>query len=161
MVSSEQQVCSTRFPLSNTTDDLPGCGKSTLALSFFRFVEAWSGRILIDDIDISKVGLTDLRSNLSIIPQDPVILSGTLRSTVDVRPSLSFSFHVLTWSPSLQIFSEYTDIEIFEALRRVHLIKSSGNDELQAGENRSPFYDLESEVAEGGANYSQGQRQLL
>lgn len=40
---------------------LTGCGKSTLALSFFRFVEAWSGRIVIDDIDISKVGLKDLR----------------------------------------------------------------------------------------------------
>lgn len=85
-VSLEQRVRLSYSAFSRTTDVLPGCGKSTLALSFFRFVEAWSGRILIDDIDISKVGLTDLRSNLSIIPQDPVILSGTLRSTVDVRP---------------------------------------------------------------------------
>lgn len=40
---------------------LPGCGKSTLALSFFRFVEAWSGKIVIDGVDISKIGLKDLR----------------------------------------------------------------------------------------------------
>lgn len=46
-----------------------GCGKSTLALSFFRFVEAWAGRIVVDGLDIAKVGLKDLRSRLTIIPQ--------------------------------------------------------------------------------------------
>ncbi|KAH9976210.1 ATP-binding cassette transporter [Lactifluus volemus] len=70
-----------------------GSGKSTLALSFFRFVEATAGRIRIDGLDISKIGLTDLRSKLTIIPQDPTILSGTLRSTLDV-------------------FEEYQDAEI-------------------------------------------------
>jgi ABC-type multidrug transport system fused ATPase/permease subunit len=70
-----------------------GSGKSTLALSFFRFVEATEGRIVIDGVDISKIGLTDLRSKLTIIPQDPTILSGTLRSTLDV-------------------FDEYQDAEI-------------------------------------------------
>lgn len=91
-----------------------GGGKSTLALSFFRFVEATEGRILIDDVDISKIGLTDLRSRITIIPrecypfilqteirtqthfrfaEDPTILSGTLRSTLDV-------------------FDEYEDVEI-------------------------------------------------
>jgi ABC-type multidrug transport system fused ATPase/permease subunit len=48
-----------------------GCGKSTLAASFFRFVEAHSGSIVIDGIDISKIGLLDLRSRLTIVPQDP------------------------------------------------------------------------------------------
>jgi ABC-type multidrug transport system fused ATPase/permease subunit len=48
-----------------------GCGKSTLASSFFRFVEASSGSISIDGIDISKIGLMDLRSRLTIVPQDP------------------------------------------------------------------------------------------
>ena len=79
----------------------PGSGKSTLALSFFRFVEAAEGRIIVDGLDISKIGLTDLRSKLTIIPrkngyllvpwtlliaapEDPVILSGTLRSALDV-----------------------------------------------------------------------------
>jgi len=47
-----------------------GSGKSTLALSFFRFVEATGGRIVIDGIDISKIGLTDLRSKLTIIPRE-------------------------------------------------------------------------------------------
>jgi len=86
-----------------------GSGKSTLALSFFRFVEATEGRILIDGLDTSKIGLHDLRSRLTIIPrtlwfciicfishpfaEDPTILSGTLRSTLDV-------------------FGEYQDAEI-------------------------------------------------
>lgn len=82
-------------------------------------------------------------SKLTIIPQDPTILSGTLRSTLD-------------------IFEDYEDIEIFEALRRVHLIKPNETaDDAEEGANRSPFFDLDSEVSEGGGNYSQGQRQLL
>ncbi|GAA5864423.1 hypothetical protein JCM1840_000490 [Sporobolomyces johnsonii] len=120
-----------------------GCGKSTLASSFFRFVEAHSGSIKIDGIDISKVGLFDLRSRLTIVPQDPVILSGTLRSTLD-------------------IFGEHEDAEIYEALRRVHLIKESERPDAQeAGANRSVFWNLDAEVAEGGSNFSTGQRQLL
>jgi len=46
-----------------------GSGKSTLALSFFRFVEATDGNIVVDDVDISKIGLTDLRGRLTIIPR--------------------------------------------------------------------------------------------
>ena len=71
-------------------------GKSTLALSFFRFVEATEGKIIVDGINIADIGLTDLRSRLTIIPQDPTILSGTLRSTLDV-------------------FDEYEDFEIVSA----------------------------------------------
>lgn len=95
-----------------------GSGKSTLALSFFRFVEATEGRILVDHVDIAKIGLSDLRSRLTIIPrespisdsrfyiadfsssyyvEDPTILSGTLRSTLDV-------------------FNEYEDAEIVSNL---------------------------------------------
>jgi len=133
-----------------------GCGKSTLASSFFRFVEASSGSIHIDGIDISKIGLLDLRSRLTIVPQDPgesslcfssyysvayyslfliVILSGTLRSTLD-------------------IFGEHEDSEIYAALRRVHLIKESERpDEQEAGANRSVFWNLDAEVAEGVRQY--------
>lgn len=68
-------------------------GKSTLALSFFRFVEATEGKIVVDGIDIASLGLTDLRSRITIVPQDPTILSGSLRSTLDV-------------------FEEYEDVEI-------------------------------------------------
>lgn len=133
-----------------------GCGKSTLALSFFRFVEATSGRIVIDDVDIAKIGLTDLRSRIMIIPQDPTILSGTLRSTLDV-------------------FDEYDDGEIYEALRRVHLIKegeavgaavaSSATSPPAAPtdepRNANVFTDLSYPVTEGGDNFSSGEKQLI
>jgi len=120
-----------------------GCGKSTLALSFFRFVEASEGRIVIDGLDISKLGLTDLRSRLTIIPQDPTILSGTLRSTLDV-------------------FEEYDDAEIFEALRRVHLIPSDDTpEEEEEIVNENVFRNLDSPVSEGGDNFSTGEKQLI
>lgn len=119
-----------------------GSGKSTLALSFFRFVEATEGRIVIDGIDISKLGLTDLRSRLTIIPQDPTILSGTIRSTLDV-------------------FDEYEDQEIFEALRRVHLLPSVDEPHADVTENMNVFRDLDSPVSEGGENFSAGEKQLL
>ncbi|KAL5499194.1 hypothetical protein ACEPAH_1712 [Sanghuangporus vaninii] len=119
-----------------------GSGKSTLALSFFRFAEATEGRIFIDGVDISKIGLTDLRGRLTIIPQDPIIFSGTLRSTLDV-------------------FDEHMDAELYEALRRVHLIPSAtervGDDAI----NENIFCNLESRISEGGDNLSAGQKQLL
>ncbi|KAI0748272.1 multidrug resistance-associated ABC transporter [Daedaleopsis nitida] len=120
-----------------------GSGKSTLALSFFRFVEPTEGCIYVDGQDISKVGLTDLRSRLTIIPQDPIILSGTLRSTLDV-------------------LNEYEDTEIYEALRRVHLIPSSEHpEETDAEINVNVFRNLDSPVSEGGENFSTGEKQLL
>ncbi|KAG6854494.1 hypothetical protein C0991_006096 [Blastosporella zonata] len=120
-----------------------GSGKSTLALSFFRFVEATEGRILVDGLNIAEVGLTDLRSKLTIIPQDPTILSGSLRSTLDV-------------------FDEYEDAEIFEALRRVHLIPSEGTPEEDVNSvNENVFRNLDSSVSEGGENFSTGEKQLL
>ncbi|KAE8542519.1 hypothetical protein D1P53_001298 [Cryptococcus gattii VGV] len=125
-----------------------GCGKSTLALSFFRFVEAAEGRIVIDGVDISKIGLTDLRSRMTIIPQDPTILSGTLRSTLDV-------------------FDEYDDVDIYAALRRVHLIKeenpttSLGEQNDVENRNKNVFEDLSNPVSEGGDNFSSGEKQLI
>lgn len=60
-----------------------GAGKSTLTLAMFRMIEAAKGCIVIDDIDISKIGLFDLRSKITIIPQDAVLFSGTLRMNLD------------------------------------------------------------------------------
>ncbi|KAF8549145.1 P-loop containing nucleoside triphosphate hydrolase protein [Imleria badia] len=120
-----------------------GSGKSTLALSFFRFVEATEGKIVIDGVDISQIGLTDLRSKITIIPQDPMILSGTVRSTLDV-------------------FDEYEDADIFEALRRVHLIPSEDvPEETPETININVFRNLDSPVSEGGDNFSTGEKQLL
>ncbi|KAI9266436.1 P-loop containing nucleoside triphosphate hydrolase protein [Phascolomyces articulosus] len=109
-----------------------GSGKSTLALSLFRFMEATSGSITIDGIDISQLGLHDLRSQLNIIPQDPVLFSGTLRSNLDP-------------------FHEFTDADLYAALKRAHLIHDGNYDQIT----------LDNPVAENGSNWSQGQRQLI
>ncbi|XP_076338372.1 multidrug-Resistance like Protein 1 isoform X1 [Tachypleus tridentatus] len=109
-----------------------GAGKSSLTLSLFRIIEAAGGSISIDGVDISKIGLHDLRSKLTIIPQDPVLFSGTLRMNLDP-------------------FNKYSDEEIWRALEHSHL--KSFVSGLEAG--------LEHEVAEGGENLSVGQRQLV
>ncbi|KAJ1974317.1 Transporter of the ATP-binding cassette (ABC), partial [Dimargaris xerosporica] len=80
-----------------------GAGKSTLGLSFLRFVEPSSGTILVDDIDITRIGLDDLRHRITMIPQDPVLFEGTLRSNLDP-------------------FDEYDDGVIWDALRSTHLV---------------------------------------
>ncbi|CAO3621789.1 unnamed protein product [Mucor fragilis] len=128
-----------------------GSGKSTLALSFFRFVEASQGSIVIDNIGIKDLGTEDLRSNLTIIPQDPTLFSGSLRSNMDP-------------------FDQFTDEDIFTALRRVHLLPTEEGDtsaETIVSDstldkvNANVFKDLTTNVTEGGKNFSQGQRQLL
>ncbi|KAK4690898.1 hypothetical protein P7C71_g5992, partial [Lecanoromycetidae sp. Uapishka_2] len=137
-----------------------GAGKSSLTLALFRFLEAREGTIHIDGIDVSKINLHDLRSRLAIIPQDPVLFSGTVRSNLDA-------------------FDNHTDAELYDALERVHLIRSTGivsRDEINpvapgsASETATPaaadtntniFRSLSSRISEGGLNLSQGQRQLL
>ncbi|KAI8472504.1 MAG: P-loop containing nucleoside triphosphate hydrolase protein [Monoraphidium minutum] len=110
-----------------------GCGKSTLMVTLFRMVEPCGGAVFIDGVDTSKVGLSDLRSRLSLVPQDPVIFSGSVRSNLD---------------PFGQAAS---DGVIWEALRR------AGIDGLVRGLGAG----LDSSVQEGGSNLSAGQRQLL
>ncbi|XP_072760188.1 multidrug resistance-associated protein 1 isoform X7 [Anoplolepis gracilipes] len=109
-----------------------GAGKSSMTLALFRIIEAAHGKILIDDIDISKMGLHDLRARLTIIPQDPVLFSGTLRMNLDP-------------------FDGHTDEEIWRALEHAHLKSFVKN--LPNG--------LSHEVTEGGENLSVGQRQLI
>ncbi|KAF9460036.1 multidrug resistance-associated ABC transporter [Collybia nuda] len=118
-----------------------GSGKTTLALALFRFLEAKEGNVLIDGINIANIGLTDLRRGLTIIPQDPTIMSGTLHSALDV-------------------FEEYDDAEIFESLRRVHLLGSE-SDRSQERHDTDVFRNLDLHVSEFGKNFSTGERQLL
>ncbi|KAI8372497.1 hypothetical protein BD560DRAFT_446485 [Blakeslea trispora] len=136
-----------------------GSGKSTMALSLFRLIEADGGSISIDGIDISKIGLHDLRSKITIIPQDAVLFSGTIRSNIDP-------------------FDEHTDEEVWESLERAHISKPSNRlKHLRSGRStpsstsRAPTVDgeeqysaitsLTQKVSDGGNNFSQGQRQLL
>lgn len=79
-----------------------GAGKSSMTLSLFRLIEAASGKIVIDEVDIAAIGLHSLRTRLTIIPQDPVLFSGTLRFNLDP-------------------FNSYTDDEIWIALEHSHL----------------------------------------
>ncbi|KAM9726615.1 ATP-binding cassette sub-family C member 2 [Menidia menidia] len=109
-----------------------GAGKSSLTNCLFRIIEAAEGHIFIDDIDISTIGLHDLRSRITIIPQDPVLFSGTLRMNLDP-------------------FDRFSDEDIWKSLELSHLKDYVGG--LQEG--------LQHEVAEGGENLSVGQRQLL
>lgn len=144
-----------------------GAGKSSLALAIFRALEAETGKIVIDGVDIGPMGLQDLRQAITIVPQDPTLFMGTLRTNLDP-------------------FDAFTDEEIFTALRRVHLIGPpeepttpsaasmlpatpllAGGDSNGAATpttptvNKNVFLDLSSPVAESGNNLSQGQRQLL
>ena len=109
-----------------------GAGKSSLTLALFRLVEAAGGKILIDGKDTASIGLHDLRKQITIIPQDPVIFSGTIRKNLDP-------------------FNEYTDDQVWKSLQQSHLSSHvSSKDE-----------GLEHIITEGGENLSVGQRQLL
>ncbi|GLA45132.1 hypothetical protein AnigIFM63604_003570 [Aspergillus niger] len=137
-----------------------GAGKSTLSLALFRFLDTRKGSVVIDGVDIANIRLHDLRTRLAIIPQDPVLFSGTIRSNLDP-------------------LNQYSDQEVREALARVHLIPSGSstpllkNDEddhsgasstIAASEqngNTNIFQSLSSPVSSGGSNLSQGQKQLL
>ncbi|KAG6897633.1 hypothetical protein C0992_012862 [Termitomyces sp. T32_za158] len=149
-----------------------GSGKSTLAMSILRFVDPTCGRILIDGIDISTIGIHDLRSRLTFIPQDATLFSGTLRENLDP-------------------FNEHTDAECLDVLQRCHMISSpsasrSTSHATSPSTSRPPSIEgveredsaesistsatdvetkttisLETQVSAGGNNFSQGQRQLI
>ncbi|KAE8146674.1 ATP-dependent bile acid permease [Aspergillus avenaceus] len=124
-----------------------GSGKSSLTLALLRFLEAQSGSIEIDGLNIASLKLHDLRSQMAIIPQDPVIFSGTLRSVLDP-------------------FHQHTDAELLSALSQVQL-GTSTNDEQSPDmvdtndDRKSTALSLSSPISERGKNLSQGQRQLV
>uniref|UniRef100_A0A8C9W2Y9 Multidrug resistance-associated protein 1 n=1 Tax=Scleropages formosus TaxID=113540 RepID=A0A8C9W2Y9_SCLFO len=109
-----------------------GAGKSSLTLGLFRIIEASEGSVWIDGVDIAILGLHELRSRITIIPQDPVLFSGTLRMNLDP-------------------FNCYSDEDLWQALELAHLknFVSGLPDKLNH------------ECSEGGENLSLGQRQLL
>ncbi|XLR29410.1 hypothetical protein HN51_049303 [Arachis hypogaea] len=109
-----------------------GSGKTTLIQTLFRIVEPTAGEVVIDGINISSIGLHDLRSRLSIIPQDPTMFEGTVRNNLDP-------------------LEEYTDEQIWEALDKCQL-----GDEVRKKEGK-----LDSPGFENGENWSMGQRQLV
>ncbi|ORY04586.1 metal resistance protein YCF1 [Basidiobolus meristosporus CBS 931.73] len=109
-----------------------GAGKSSLTLSLFRLVEPASGSIIIDGVDITKIGLYDLRSRLTIIPQDPFLFAGTVRENLDP-------------------FGNHEDLEIWNVLGLSHL-----KDHVSSLEGK-----LNATVLQGGENFSVGQRQLI
>ena len=110
-----------------------GAGKSSFIQSLFRMGTLVQGRIFIDGIDIALLGLDDVRRHISIIPQDPVLFTGTMRSNLDQ-------------------FGDYADAEIWRALEQVQL-KTLVTDVLADG--------LQSVVSESGSNLSVGQKQLV
>ncbi|XP_062212449.1 putative ABC transporter C family member 15 [Phragmites australis] len=109
-----------------------GSGKSTLIQALFRIVEPSAGRIIIDGVDISLLGLHDLRSRLSIIPQEPTLFQGTVRSNLDP-------------------LQQHMDTDIWEVVRKCRI------EEIIREDNRL----LDAPVVEDGGNWSGGQRQLV
>lgn len=109
-----------------------GSGKSSLFLALLRMMEASTGTIEMGGTSISDIGLRDLRSRVAIVPQDPTLFSGTLRSNLDP-------------------YGEYSDRDLYESLEKAHCREVAERDPAK----------LEAVVTENGENFSVGERQLL
>ena len=108
-----------------------GSGKSTICLCLFRILEPLEGTIFIDNIDITKIGLDLLRKNITIIPQDPCLLEGTLKYNIDP-------------------FNKYSDEEIIQILKDIGFEYTESDDLI-----------LNKKIEQNGANLSVGQKQLI
>jgi ATP-binding cassette subfamily C (CFTR/MRP) protein 1 len=116
-----------------------GSGKSSLTLSLFRIIEAFDGHIMIDDINISDIPLKKLRRSISIVPQEPFLLEGTLKTNLDP-------------------LNLYTETEIDEILKNVKLYEMLEHD---SGNGNTKLNGINTEIKEYGNNLSFGCRQLL
>ncbi|KAJ2858286.1 Canalicular multispecific organic anion transporter 1 [Coemansia erecta] len=133
-----------------------GAGKSSLTYALMRIVEPAAGTIFIDGIDISTIGLNALRSQISIVPQDPVLFEGTVRDNLDPK-------------------GDFTDKEIWEVVNKAHiqdLLKTPTAKYAPSNNCQSNFFDMASRpwvektgldkwVTSNGKNFSVGQRQLI
>ncbi|PVV01479.1 hypothetical protein BB560_004101 [Smittium megazygosporum] len=118
-----------------------GAGKSSFTLSLFRIIEPISGKIIVDGVDITKIGLFDLRSRISIIPQDSVLFSGTVR----------YNLFPFDESDTELKQPSVSDEELWHALELTNL--KSFVMTLEGG--------LDAKIQSGGENFSLGQRQLM
>lgn len=116
-----------------------GAGKSSLLGGLLRLTELAEGQILIDGIDVSRIGLRDLRRRLAILPQDPLLFSGTLRSNLDP-------------------FGQWDDARLWDSLRRSSLVGDAGT---PTGPGGAEALTLDMPIEEGGLNLSLGQRSLV
>ena len=116
-----------------------GAGKSSIMSTLFRLVELSGGSITIDGVNVAEVGLHDLRSRLAIIPQDPTLFRGTIRTNLDP-------------------FKEHSDQELWSALHRADLVSK---DQDTHGKSLANCIHLDSTVDNEGLNFSLGQRQLM
>ncbi|KAM0789886.1 hypothetical protein ACM66B_006730 [Microbotryomycetes sp. NB124-2] len=114
-----------------------GCGKSSLSLALLRFIVPAGGSISIDGRRVDETNLESLRSRVTLIPQDPILFTGTLRSNLDPD-------------------GEYDDHELWQAIQRSGFAKQG-----EQGSRDSNGLSLDTIVQSSGSNFSQGQRQLL
>jgi ABC-type multidrug transport system fused ATPase/permease subunit len=132
-----------------------GSGKSSLFVCLLRLIEYEEGEILVDGVNLKQMGLSDLRSRITIIPQDPILFEGTVKSNLDP-------------------FEESSDEQLLAAVHKVELIGAihaavdqgqggaADDDKGGSGAVKPGLYDcLDAVVEEGGSNYSVGQRQLF
>lgn len=109
-----------------------GAGKSTIAVALSRIVEVAKGRILLDGVDIAQVPIKELRKRITVIPQEPTLFTGTLRSNLD--PDENFRDH-----------------QIVRVLKKACMMKLLKHDAM----------GLYQQISEGGENFSSGERQLI
>ncbi|KAH9820759.1 P-loop containing nucleoside triphosphate hydrolase protein [Melampsora americana] len=120
-----------------------GSGKSTLAMSLLRIIEAEEGKIILDGIDVCRIGLEDLRTRITIVSQDVTLFEGSVRTNLDP-------------------LNLHSDEEMWEVLRKCNLASTRSEVLVEAADDGGALIEgLDMRLSEGGKSFSAGQRQLL